>query len=436
MIMEWIADPTIWFGLFTLVILEIVLGIDNLIFIAILTDKLPPSQRNKARIIGLSSALIMRIILLISISWIITLTQPWITILGQLFSGRNIILLLGGLFLLFKATIELHDRLESHNDQVQSKTYASFWSIIIQIIILDAVFSLDSVITALGIADQLSIMILAIIIAVFVMIIASKHLTLFVNQHPTLIVLCLGFLLLIGSSLIAEGLSFHIPKGYLYTAIGFSALVEFFNQLIQLKRNKKLIKKETLRMRISAAVLRLLKTKTEFDMEELSTIARAGSTTPTFNIEERNMTSSVLSLADLAVQSIMTLCNNLHFIDIEDNIETIKKKLFNSPFSRIIVVKNKWTNNRAYSESQSIDYIGFIQKKDVLNSIINGTEISISSLIKQPFIISDNQSVLDILSTFKKQPIQIAFVVNKLGDVEGIVTLTDIMEAIAGDIPE
>lgn len=230
--MEFLMDPSIWAGLLTLVVLEIVLGIDNLVFIAILADKLPPKQRDKARLLGLSLALIMRLGLLSLISWMVTLTKPLFTVMDFSFSGRDLIMLFGGIFLLFKATTELHERLENRDhDSGHGKGYASFWVVVTQIVILDAVFSLDAVITAVGMVNHLPVMMAAVVIAMAVMLLASKPLTRFVNQHPTVVVLCLSFLLMIGLSLVAEGFGFHIPKGYLYAAIGFSIIIEVFNQI-------------------------------------------------------------------------------------------------------------------------------------------------------------------------------------------------------------
>jgi Membrane protein TerC, possibly involved in tellurium resistance len=206
--MEFLLDPGIWVGLITLIILEIVLGIDNLVFIAILAEKLPPEQRDKARVIGLSLALLMRLGLLFAISWLVTLTQPLIQLFNWTFSGRDLILLFGGLFLLYKAVTELHEKIEGKPEiQVTTKVaYAGFTAVVAQIVILDAVFSLDSVITAVGMVDNIYVMMAAMIIAMAVMLLASKPLTNFVNRHPTVVILCLSFLLLIGISLMAEGL--------------------------------------------------------------------------------------------------------------------------------------------------------------------------------------------------------------------------------------
>jgi predicted tellurium resistance membrane protein TerC len=231
---EWISSGEIWAALLTLTILEIVLGIDNVIFISILADRLPQHLRDKARLIGLSLAMIMRILLLLSINWIANLTEAWFTILGHDFSGRDLILLGGGLFLIYKATSEIHAKLEGEDEHGASggKT-ASFKSVIIQILLLDIVFSLDSVITAVGLADDVEVMIAAVVIAVGVMLFASGPLSRFVSHHPTVKMLALSFLLLIGFSLVAEGWHFHIPKGYVYSAMAFSVLVEMLNLRIK-----------------------------------------------------------------------------------------------------------------------------------------------------------------------------------------------------------
>ncbi|MCL4303375.1 MAG: TerC family protein [Anaerolineae bacterium] len=209
--------------------LEIVLGIDNIIFISILASKLPQDQQQKARQVGLSLAMLTRIALLFSLSWIIGLTAPIFTIIGQEVSGRDLILLIGGLFLLGKATYEIHERLEGAEGHASAKVAASFTSVIIQILLLDIVFSLDSVITAVGMVDELAVMIAAVIIAVLIMLWAAGPVSDFVNRHPTVKMLALSFLLLIGFSLVVEGLHQHIPKGYIYFAMGFSVFVEMLN---------------------------------------------------------------------------------------------------------------------------------------------------------------------------------------------------------------
>ena len=237
---EWIADPQAWIALFTLTALEIVLGIDNIIFISILVGRLPESQRQSARLLGLGLAMIMRIILLLSLTWIMKLTEPLFTVLAQEISGRDIILLVGGLFLVAKSTHEIHHAMTPHDEnETEAKVKkAGFTAILMQIAILDIVFSLDSVITAVGMVDNIQVMIIAIIAAVGVMMFAAKPIGDFVDTHPTLKVLALSFLILIGVTLIAESLDFHIPKGYIYFAMAFSVVVEMIN----IKMRKHLIK--------------------------------------------------------------------------------------------------------------------------------------------------------------------------------------------------
>jgi predicted tellurium resistance membrane protein TerC len=227
--MEWLTDPQIWIALLTLTALEVVLGIDNIIFISILAGKLPVGQQARARRLGLGGAMVMRILLLLSIAWVIRLTAPLFTTLGQEISGRDLILLVGGLFLLGKATYEIHDNLEGEKGHAAKKVAASFGAILVQIMILDMVFSLDSVITAVGMVDEVGVMIAAVVIAVAVMLLAAGPISGFVERHPTLKILALSFLLLIGMSLVAESLDRHIPKGYIYFAMGFSVMVEALN---------------------------------------------------------------------------------------------------------------------------------------------------------------------------------------------------------------
>lgn len=236
--LEWIYMPEAWISLMTLTALEIVLGIDNIIFIAILCGKLPNEQRDRARVIGLGLAMITRILLLLSLFWIMKLTTPLFSVVGQEISGRDIVLIAGGLFLIAKSTLELHSHAVGENEEqsMASKAGAGFMMIIIQIAILDIVFSLDSVITAVGMADHIEIMILAIILAVGVMLLASGAISRFVDANPTIKVLALAFLIIIGVALVGEGLEFHIPKGYIYFAMAFSLVVEMINLYSRKKR--------------------------------------------------------------------------------------------------------------------------------------------------------------------------------------------------------
>jgi predicted tellurium resistance membrane protein TerC len=238
--MEWLSDPQAWIALITLTALEIVLGIDNIIFISILAGKLPEKQRQKGRIIGLALAMIMRILLLLSLAWIVRLTSPLFTVFGHGVSGRDLILIIGGLFLLAKSTHEIHDKLEGEGDIRVSKGTARFGSVLVQIMLLDIVFSLDSVITAVGMVQQIPVMVIAVVLAVIFMMVFAKPIGDFVEDHPTVKMLALSFLLLVGMALVADGLGFHIPKGYIYFAMGFSVFVEMLNLRLRKTQRKPL----------------------------------------------------------------------------------------------------------------------------------------------------------------------------------------------------
>ncbi|MBL7251609.1 TerC family protein [Alloalcanivorax marinus] len=237
--LEWITSPEAWIALATLTALEIVLGIDNIIFLSILVDRLPEKQRPKARLIGLSMAMVMRLLLLASLAWLTKLTADLFTVLGQGISGRDLVLILGGLFLLAKSVLEIHHSIEDAGEAPQlakAKAGASFMVILIQIAVLDMVFSLDSVITAVGMANHLEVMVIAVIIAVGFMMVFANAIGRFITEHPTLKMLALSFLVLVGTALIADGLEFHIPKGYIYFAMAFSFGVEMLNLRLRAKR--------------------------------------------------------------------------------------------------------------------------------------------------------------------------------------------------------
>ena len=430
--MEWLFDPAIWAGLLTLVVLEIVLGIDNLIFIAILADKLPPHQRDKARLIGLTLAMLMRLGLLTIVSWLVTLTTPLFALGPWSPSGRDLILLLGGVFLLFKATVELHERLEGVTHvHTQSKVYASFGAVVAQIVVLDAVFSLDAVITAVGMVDELGVMMAAVIISIGVMILASKPLTRFVNAHPTVVVLCLSFLLMIGLSLVAEGLGFHIPKGYLYAAIGFSILIETLNQFA--RRN--FLKNEArlpLRDRTADTVLRLMGGKRRQDAEpdgQDEQIDQAQA----FGVEERNMVSGVLTLADRSIRSIMTPRSEMSWVNLDDEADAILRQLQESPHSRMPVGRGQLDN-----------LVGIARTKDLISQLVLQARIDdvvddgngATGPIRKPILLPDTAGVLKAMDTLKRAHGQLVLVTDEFGIVQGLLTPVDILEAIAGEFPD
>ncbi len=236
--MEWLTDPQVWMALVTLSALEIVLGIDNIIFISIQAGKLPAHQQEKARLLGLGLAMFIRIALLFSLTWLMGLTAPLFTAMGNEISGRDLILISGGLFLLWKSTMEIHGKLEGDDEIPSARVGATFSAVIVQILLLDIVFSLDSIITALGMASQFAIMVAAVVIAVAFMMFFSGKISAFVEKHPTIKMLALSFLLLIGVALIGDGFDMHIPKGYIYFAMAFSVMVEMLN--LKLRRGKPL----------------------------------------------------------------------------------------------------------------------------------------------------------------------------------------------------
>ncbi len=425
--MEWLTDPTIWMGLTTLVILEIILGIDNLVFIAILAEKLPPHQRDKARLIGLSLALLMRLVLLAALSWIMQLTEPLFSVLGKSFSGRDLILLGGGLFLLFKATTELHERLEGRDhEQEGNRVYASFGVVVTQIVILDAVFSLDSVITAVGMVDQLGVMYAAVIIAIGTMMLASKPLTEFVNRHATVVILCLGFLLMIGFSLVAEGLGFKIPKGYLYAAIAFSILIEIFNQWSQYNRAKA-ERKLPLRQRTADAVLRLLGSRPVENggEDEPAKVSAESTEEPGLEAAEHDMIRSVLTLAERSVASVMTVRPDIQWIDSRRGLEDATARLIKSPHTRLLVCDGDLDNLQ-----------GVVQSRDLLSGVLSGQPLSLAEYLREPVTLPESTTALQALESIREHPIPLAVVVNEYGGVEGLVTANDLLAAIAGDLAD
>jgi predicted tellurium resistance membrane protein TerC len=231
--MDWITDPQAWIGFATLTVLEVVLGIDNIIFISILADKLPHQQQERARLLGLGLAMLTRILLLLSLTWVIGLTAPLFSVLGEEISGRDLVLLLGGLFLLAKSTHEIHGNLEGEEGEALARVPPSFAGVLIQIMLLDVVFSLDSVITAVGMVEEIGVMVAAVVVAVGFMMGFARPISTFVSRHPTIKMLALSFLLMIGVALIAEGFDRHIPKGYIYFAMAFSVGVELLNMRVR-----------------------------------------------------------------------------------------------------------------------------------------------------------------------------------------------------------
>lgn len=430
--MGWVSEPSAWVGLFTLVILEIVLGIDNLLFIAILASKLPGRLQDKARYIGLGLALLTRLCLIAAISWVVTLKDPVVSFFGIGFSIRDIILLIGGMFLLFKATSELHEKLEGRDSSETSgsdKAVArAFWMVVMQIVVLDAIFSLDSVITAVGMCEHVFIMMFAVIIAMCVMVSLSRFLTVFVSSHPTLVILCLSFLLMIGFSLLADGLHIHVPKGYLYASIGFSILIEIFNQIAR-KNNLKLDKNIRNNSRELAAglVLRILGVKSDNQLQNIKESIVSPPVDNVFAREEKDLVSRVLGLDYQPVRAIMTSRRDIVMVDISEPYKDVLSDMVSNAFSHIVV----------YTDDNRDNPLGIINKTELLEKLIKGHgEVVLKNLIRKPLYIPETVSVLTCLEEMKTAKNYTTFVVDEFGNFEGIVALRDIMEEIAGELPE
>ena len=422
---SWLAEPHTWIGFATLLVLEVVLGIDNLVFVAILANKVKLAKRDRARITGLGLAVVIRIIMLAFMAHIITLTRPLFQVGSLSVSGKDMIMFAGGIFLLYKATTELHERLEGHNRFTvadSQKKHAPFWGVVVQILILDAVFSIDSVITAVAMVDHIVVAMGAVVVAMAVMISASKLLTEFVDRHPTVVMLCLGFLLMIGFSLIAEAFHFHIPKGYLYAAIGFSILIELFNQISQRNSRKNDYISSSWRKRTAENVLGMMGIRE-------SVLAKAGNEAEDdahFEENEKSMIRSVLTLAERPIPGIMIPRRDIERLDISQSREEQYTQLQNTPYSRLLVVGKAGVD----------EPLGYVNKKDLLAQLLETGELNIQTALRQPLVLPDSTTALGAIELFRQSSADDALIVDEFGAVLGMATMKDLLETIAGDFPE
>jgi CBS domain containing-hemolysin-like protein len=358
----------------------------------------------------------MRLGLLASITWVMGLTAAVFGFWNFEFSWRDLILIVGGVFLLIKATTEIHERLEGGHKHGKSVKHAAFWPIIAQIVMLDIVFSLDSVITAVGMVDELAVMMAAVIIAVAAMLFASKPLTAFISKRPTLIILCLGFLLMIGLVLVVDGFGFHIPKGYVYAAIGFSVLIEILNQLAVRHRRKPTTPGSASRQQVTDAILRFLG---GVPLPEYAA-AEGGQL---FGSAEREMVGGVLTLRERPVRSIMTPSAKVVSFDLND--KDALAKLRDSPHREFPV--GSGSRERV---------AGVVRKEDVFALCVDGKPIDLKSVLREAPTVTLQASVLDTLNRFKRTTAELAIVIDAEGKFQGIVTRTDLLEAIAGEFPD
>ena len=427
---DWIFEPTAWVGLLTLTVMQVVLGLDNLLFIAILSSKLPPKRSRQARYIGLGGSLICRLILMFFAAYLIAMKEPLFTIFGLDFSYRDLVMLTGGLFLMYKSTEELHGKLEGNEADEVSVTKAAGQSLAMvstQIMVLDVLFSVDSIITAVAMTSNMVIMMIAVTLGMGLLTWASGVISRFVSRHPTVVILCLGFLLLIGFNLIMEGLHFEVPKGYLYSAIAFSILIEVFNQVS--RRNVLKLKSGSMQSRELAAnlVLRLLGSRSD-QVESIREAIYQRTGANVFNNQEKEMVSRVLSLSSLPVKAVLTARNDLQMLKTDANPEYVINQ----------VMRHTKTNLIAYRHGQKDQPLGFVSRSQVLGLIVENrcNKDEIEQIIQQPLFVPETVNILKVLEEFRSSKKYMAFVFDEFGNFEGVVTLHDIMEEFAGEMPD
>lgn len=426
--LAWVTDPSAWAGLGTLILLEVVLGVDNLVFISILVGKLPQERKRQAFMTGLGLALLMRMVLLAFMARLVMLTDPLFTLGGHGYSARDLILMAGGVFLLLKGTMELHDRLEGHAGRFNTEgPRVGYWQVIFQIIILDAVFSLDSIITSVGMVDHVFIMMLAVVAAMVIMVLAAAPLLEFVERHPTVIVLCLGFLLMIGLSLLADGLGYHIPKGYMYAAIGFSVAVEACNQWALRSRRRRYSMRD-MRESTARVILNLLGGGVPGGGEaQLEAAALAGDANgQLFAPKERDMVARVIRLGGRTARFIMIPRQRVEWLDSNADRATATRFAAASRLAWLPVLRR-----------DTDEVLGVVHPGDILlqeQQGIGSREWDLKNFVRPAPTIFEHTPLPTILEDFRTHPAPLAFVRDEYGGVVGIITPAELLSMLAGQM--
>ncbi len=422
--MEFFSDPTLWTGLLILIAIEVVLSMDNLALIDVLADKLPEFSRGRARILGMCIALVARIGLLWLFWRLLAFAAPLFSASGFVFSLRAVVLLCGGAFLVIKATRGLHDRLEGGlpiEDTPSDKT--GFWYITAQIAAVDAIFSMDAVVTALGLMDSLGLMIVAVVAAAPAAILLKKRLPDLMLRHPTIQILCLDYLMLIGLVLVADAVGFHIPKGYIYVIIGFSMLVECIRQILDRRRDLRLGRR-TLRLRTAGAVLRFLGSSTTF-YKQSGSAPEKPATGEGLPAGAQEMLYGVLTLGERHIRSIMTPRPEVTWVDIEDTPAEIRATVRQSPHSVYPV-----------RQSSTDEVLGVVYGKDIMGILPEAGDFNLNDIIQPPVFVQESVGILRLMEVLRATRAKMVLITEEYGSVVGLVTPLDILEVIAGDFPE
>ena len=422
--MEFLLNPALWAGLFILIAIEIILGMDNLALSNVLAGNLPEAARGRARALGTLLALFLRLGLLCLFWRVLFMDAPWLLLGTVAFSPRALLLLGGGIFLIVKTTRGLHERLGSRLPTVgQHFGKTGFWYITAQIAVLDAVFSLDAVIAALGLMDSLFLMLAAVAAAVPITLALHRPLADFMLRHPTIQILCLNYLMLVGLTLVAEGLNLHIPKGYLYAVIGFSMLVEGIRQALDRRRDRRLGHR-SLRLRTAGAVLRLLGGSTTF-YKQTSGAAAQPLDAAGLPHGARDMLYGVLTMGERHIRAIMTPRPEITWVDMEDDPAEIRDMVRQSPHSVYPVRK-----------SSTDEVLGVVYGKDIMAVLPEAGAFSLNDILQPPVFVQESVGILRLMEVLRDTRAKMALITEEYGSVVGLVTPLDILEVIAGDFPE